>query len=109
MLTDEGPFHSRGNDRAPLSVVLDFSLAPGEWVWQSHCFERTVMMAGHFITVLMSTVWGHGQDRVFVYVCARVGAWGEGKTDELSGVGKSRWRRFRGRNCSLRVGAGAVV
>ena len=36
------------------------------------------MMAGHFITVLMSTVWGHGQDRVFVYVCARVGAWGEG-------------------------------
>lgn len=33
----------------------------------------------------------------------------EGKTDELSGVGKSRWRRFRGRNCSLRVGAGAVV
>ena len=33
----------------------------------------------------------------------------EGKTDELSGVGNSRWRRFRGRNCSLRVGAGAVV
>lgn len=30
----------------------------------------------------------------------------ERKTDELSGVGNSRWRHFRGRNCSLRVGAG---
>lgn len=38
-------------------------------------------MAEHFITVLMSPVWGCGQDRAFVCFCVESGEeeWGEGE------------------------------